>query len=84
MLFDSVISSLRMYSYMMRLCASLSGNVCHTILMKKMFPSLLLRPAGMDVLMSRARSDVMQFLIFVFRECSIYSCENSFTRCHND
>jgi hypothetical protein len=64
----------------MRLWASLSGNICDTILMKKMRPYLLLRPVGIDVSMLRARSDVRQFLSFVFRECSLYSCDASFTR----
>jgi hypothetical protein len=60
---------------MMRLRASLSGKVCETSLMKKMRPSLLLRPIGIDASISCARSDVRQFLSFVFKQCSLYSCE---------
>jgi hypothetical protein len=43
--------------------------------MKKMSPYLLLSPIGMDYLMSCARSVVRQFLSFVFKQCSLYSCE---------
>jgi hypothetical protein len=38
-------------------------------------PSLLLSPIGMDASMSCARSFVRQFLSFVFKQCSLYSCE---------
>jgi hypothetical protein len=48
--------------------------------MKKMRPSLLLRPIGMDVLMSCAMSIVRQFFGFVFKQCSLYSCEASYMR----
>jgi hypothetical protein len=65
---------------MIRLWASLSGNVWDIILMKKMCPSLLLRPSGMDVSISCARSSVRQFLSFVFKQCSLYSCEPDVTR----
>jgi hypothetical protein len=43
--------------------------------MKKMRPSLLLSPIGIDASMSCARSVVRQFLSFVFKQCSLYSCE---------
>jgi hypothetical protein len=43
--------------------------------MKKMCPSLLLRPIGIDALMSCARSVVGQFFSFFFKQCSLYSCE---------
>jgi hypothetical protein len=54
--------------------------VCDTILMKKMHPSLLLRPSGIDVLISCVRSGVRQCLSFVFKKCSFYSCEAGVTR----
>jgi hypothetical protein len=43
--------------------------------MKNIHPSLLLRLVYMDVSISRARSGVRQFLIFVFKQCSLYSCD---------
>jgi hypothetical protein len=48
--------------------------------MNKMRPSLLLRPSGIDVLISCARSGVRQFLSFVFKQCSLYSCEAGLIR----
>jgi hypothetical protein len=56
MLLDSVISSLRMYSYMISLWAFLSGKVCETSLMKKIHPYLLISPIIIDASMSCARS----------------------------
>jgi hypothetical protein len=47
--------------------------------MKNMQQSLLLIPVGMDVLMSRARSSVRQFLSFLFNECSLYICDTGST-----
>jgi hypothetical protein len=44
-------------------------------LMKKMHPSVLLSPIGMDTSMSCVRSVVRQFLSFVFEQCNLYSCE---------
>jgi hypothetical protein len=43
--------------------------------MKKMRPSLLLRPIGIYASMSFARSNIRQFLSFVFKQCTLYSCE---------
>jgi hypothetical protein len=60
---------------MMRLWASLSGKVCETGLMKTMRPYVLLRPIGIDASISCAGSYVRQFLSFVFKQCSLYSCE---------
>jgi hypothetical protein len=48
--------------------------------MKKMRPALLLRPSGIDASISCARSGVRQFLSFVFKQCSLYSCEAGVTR----
>jgi hypothetical protein len=62
---------------MIRVWASLSGKVCETSLMKKMRPSLLLRQIGIDASMSCARSVARKFLSFVFKQCSLYSCEAS-------
>jgi hypothetical protein len=59
----------------MHFWASLSGKVCETSLIKKMRLSLLMRPVVIDASMSCARSDVRQFLSFVFKQCSLYSCE---------
>jgi hypothetical protein len=64
----------------MRLWASLCGKVCETSLMKKMCPSLLLKPIVIDASISCARSGVRQFLSFVFNQCSLYSCKAGFTR----
>jgi hypothetical protein len=60
---------------MIRLWASLSGKVCKTSLMKKMCPSLFMSPIGMDASVSCAMSFVRHFLSFVFKQCSLYSCE---------
>jgi hypothetical protein len=60
---------------MIRVWASLSGEVCETSLMKKMCPYLLLNSIDMDASMSCARYVVRQFLSFVFKQCSLYSCE---------
>jgi hypothetical protein len=60
---------------MFRFWASLSGKVCETILMKKIHPSLLLSPFGMDASMSCVRSVVRQFLSFVFKQCSLYESD---------
>jgi hypothetical protein len=49
--------------------------VCNTSLMNKMRPYLLLRKIGIDASVSCARSDVRQFLSFVFKQCSLYSCK---------
>jgi hypothetical protein len=59
---------------------SLSGNVCETILMKGMRPFLFLRPVGKDVSISRVRSSARQFLSFVFKQCSLYSCDTGLAR----
>jgi hypothetical protein len=37
-------------------------------------------PVGVRVSMLRARSGVREFLSFIFNECSLYSCDASFTR----
>jgi hypothetical protein len=60
--------------------ASLSGKVCETSLMKNMRPSLLLRTIGIDASISCDRSDMRQFLSFVFKQCNLYSCETEDTR----
>jgi hypothetical protein len=48
--------------------------------MNNMRQYLLLRPSGVDVLISCARSGVREFLSFVFKQCSLYSCEPGVTR----
>jgi hypothetical protein len=48
--------------------------------MTNMRLSLLLRPAGVDVSISCARSGVRQFLSFVFKQCSLYSFYPGVTR----
>jgi hypothetical protein len=48
--------------------------------MKKIRPFLLLRPSDIDVSISCTRSGVRQFLSFVFKQCSLYSCEAGVTR----
>jgi hypothetical protein len=54
--------------------ASLSEKVCETILMKKMRPSLLIIPVGINISMPRARSGVRQFLSFVLSDYSLETC----------
>jgi hypothetical protein len=57
-----------MYSYMIRLWASLSGKVCSTSLTKKRHLSLLGSPGSMDVSMSSAKSGVRQLFSLVLRQ----------------